>query len=294
MSDIIIYDPAMTEAPLAIERTPQVIAAEINTIKHQAGKILLYSFIEIGRRLQEAKSQVNHGEWGTWLKESVNFSQNKAEKLMRIATAYGSLYPASHDTGTRTQALPNLTYSKALLLLGIPEEERTDFVAELDIEGMTTQELQNAVTEKKEALQERDQAKREKELAVVAGKESSQKIEKLTQANQELTKRLAENISKLDRLTAQNHTLEQRAQSSSDSMPNTSLENQIMNSEAKYVSSRDQLLRAFETILIALRELSFKSPEVKEKHRDAAYIMMQNLTKQLEVYPPIPTFTVSR
>ncbi|WP_041220023.1 DUF3102 domain-containing protein, partial [Desulfitobacterium dichloroeliminans] len=208
MSDIIICDPAMTEAPLAMERTPQVIAAEINTIKHQAGRILLNSFIEIGRRLQEAKAQVNHGEWSTWLKESVNFSQNKAEKLMRIATAYGSLYPASLDTGTRTQALPNLTYSKALLLLGIPEEERADFAAELENEGMTTLELQKAVAEKKEALQERDQAQREKKLVVEAGKKSSQKIEKLIQANQELTKRLAENISKLDRLTAQNHSIE--------------------------------------------------------------------------------------
>ncbi|MEL1133814.1 DUF3102 domain-containing protein [Desulfitobacterium sp. THU1] len=308
MSDIIIYDPAMTEAPLAMERTPQVIAAEINTIKHQAGRILLYSFIEIGKRLQEAKAQVNHGEWGTWLKESVNFSQNKAEKLMRIATAYGPLHPESLGTVTRTQALPNLTYSKALLLLGIPEEERADFVAELDIEGMTTQQLQKAVAEKKEALRERDQAQREKELAVEAGKESSQKIEKLTQVNQELKAQVAENISQINRLTVQNHSLEQQAQSSSsvnsgegqkamresDSMPNTNLENQIMKSEEKYISSRDQLLRAFEAILIALRELSFKSPEVKEKHREAAHTMMQNLTNQLEVYPPIPTFTVIR
>ncbi|WP_193787624.1 hypothetical protein [Desulfitobacterium dichloroeliminans] len=86
----------------------------------------------------------------------------------------------------------------------------------------------------------------------------------------------------------------QKTMRESDSMPNTNLENMIMNSEAKYFSSRDQLLRAFETILIALRELSFKSPEVKEKHREAAYTMMQNPAKQLEVYPPISTFTVIR
>ncbi|MEL1133829.1 DUF3102 domain-containing protein [Desulfitobacterium sp. THU1] len=63
-------------------------------------------------------------------------------------------YPTSLATGTRTQVLPNLTYSKALLLLGIPEDERADFVAELKIEGMTTLELQKVVAEKKEALQE--------------------------------------------------------------------------------------------------------------------------------------------
>jgi hypothetical protein len=35
-----------------------VIAAEINTIKHKTGKILLAAAIEIGRRLTEAKSLV--------------------------------------------------------------------------------------------------------------------------------------------------------------------------------------------------------------------------------------------
>ncbi|MEL1133825.1 DUF3102 domain-containing protein [Desulfitobacterium sp. THU1] len=72
------------------------------------------------------------------MKESVNFSQNKAEELMRIATAYGPLHPESLDTGTRTQVFSNLTYSKSLLLLGIPEDERADFVAELEIEDITT------------------------------------------------------------------------------------------------------------------------------------------------------------
>ena len=60
-------------------RTPRVIAAEIMTIKQQAEKILLVAAIEIGRRLKEAKTLVKHGEWGKWLKEQVNFSQNNHE-----------------------------------------------------------------------------------------------------------------------------------------------------------------------------------------------------------------------
>ena len=40
---------------LITDRTPLVIAAEINTIRHQTGKILLAGAIEIGRRLKEAK-----------------------------------------------------------------------------------------------------------------------------------------------------------------------------------------------------------------------------------------------
>lgn len=37
------------------DRTLPVIAVEINTIRHQTGKILLAGAIEIGRRLKEAK-----------------------------------------------------------------------------------------------------------------------------------------------------------------------------------------------------------------------------------------------
>jgi len=44
-----------------VERTPQVIAAEIIAIKNQTRKILLASAIEVGRRLAEAKALLPHG-----------------------------------------------------------------------------------------------------------------------------------------------------------------------------------------------------------------------------------------
>lgn len=50
------------------ERTPLVIAVEVNTIKHQTEKVLLNNAIEIGRRLKEAKEMLQHGEWLTWLR----------------------------------------------------------------------------------------------------------------------------------------------------------------------------------------------------------------------------------
>ncbi len=46
-----------------IERTPLVIAAEINRIKQQTCKIMLTNAIEIGKRLKEAKALLPHGEW---------------------------------------------------------------------------------------------------------------------------------------------------------------------------------------------------------------------------------------
>lgn len=52
------------------DRTLPVIAAEINTIKHQTEKILLVGAIEIGRRLKEAKDLLPYGEWGNLLIQS--------------------------------------------------------------------------------------------------------------------------------------------------------------------------------------------------------------------------------
>jgi len=49
----------------------------------------------------------------------------------------------------------NLTYTQALILLGIPEEERDEFIAEHDVESMTKLELQQAVKDREQAIQER-------------------------------------------------------------------------------------------------------------------------------------------
>jgi len=125
-------------------RTPHVIAAEINMIKYQAERIYLAAAVEIGRRLTEAKDLLKYGEWGKWLEESVDFSQSRANKLMRIFKEYG----AGQLTSSNSDSNPNLNYSQAVLLLGIPKEERAQFIIDMDIEGMTNQELRKAVNDK--------------------------------------------------------------------------------------------------------------------------------------------------
>jgi flagellar biosynthesis GTPase FlhF len=146
---------------LSPERTPDVIAAEINMIKHQTEKMVLQNFIEIGRRLKEAKDLLAYGEWGKWLAESVGFSVNRADKLMRVYDAYGTAQPAALTAGAPAQELSDLNYTQALILLAVPEEERAQFIAELDIENLSTRELQKAVDERQQAQAARERAERE-------------------------------------------------------------------------------------------------------------------------------------
>ena len=55
-----------------------------------------------------------------------------------------------------------MNYSQALILLAVPEEEREQFIAEMDIENMSVRELQKAVKDRDQALQDRDRALQEK------------------------------------------------------------------------------------------------------------------------------------
>jgi len=105
-----------------------------------------------------AKALLKFGEWGKWLEESVDFSQSRANKLMRIFKEYGSGQPTSSNSDPD----PNLNYSQAVLLLGIPKEERAQFIIDMDVEGMTKQELRQAVKERTQILQEKDQVLQEK------------------------------------------------------------------------------------------------------------------------------------
>lgn len=146
---------SINNSGLPISRTPELIAAEINSIKQQTKNMVLYNSIEIGRRLVEAKALVEHGKWGEWLKKSVDYSQRTANNLMRIFEEYGADQLTLLGNNANSQALANLSYTQAVALLGVPEEEREQFVREHDIENMSTRELQ-------EAIKERDQARKEK------------------------------------------------------------------------------------------------------------------------------------
>ena len=147
-------------------RTPFVIAAEINTIKHQVGKIFLQSTIEIGHRLKEARELLQYGEWSKWLEESVSYSQKAAERMIRVFEEYGPKQLESSDAqsptaDTQAQELPNLNFTQALILLGVPKEIQGEFIDELDIDNITTRELQKKVNDWKLAREERDQARQE-------------------------------------------------------------------------------------------------------------------------------------
>jgi hypothetical protein len=116
-----------------VSKSLEQLEIEINVYKKQTAD----GIIEIGKRLIEAKAQLQHGEWGKWLEEKVDFTQNTANRFMRIASNYESTY--------------NLGTEKLFKLLEIPKEEREEFIEENNVRDMTVKELQKVIKEKKEA-----------------------------------------------------------------------------------------------------------------------------------------------
>lgn len=137
-------------------RTADTIATEINTIKRQTQKIMLASSIEIGKRLTEAKDMIDHGAWGKWLQDNVNYSERTAQNLMRVYDQYGDKFGMTEMDSLFASGAPNvfeeLSYTQALALLSLPTDaEREEFIKENDVASMSTRELQEAIKARKEA-----------------------------------------------------------------------------------------------------------------------------------------------
>lgn len=146
---------------LQINRTPGLIAAEINNIKKETQKVVIYNSIEIGRRLIEAKELVAHGEWTNWLETEVAYSKSTANNLMRIFEEYGADQMSLLDGNLKNQAFGNLTYTKAVELLGVPSEQREKFIEENNVDDMSTRELKKAIADLKKAEKQREDALKE-------------------------------------------------------------------------------------------------------------------------------------
>lgn len=154
--------PEVNEDSPAPARTVEVVTLEIRTLQRQAQQVILGYAIEIGRRLEEVKAVLPHGRWGDYLKNEVAYSQSTAQNFMRIFREYGASQQSLFGGVANSQALGNLPYTKALQLLALPDvEERERFVAEHDVESMSTRELDKALKERDAALKEAEAAKTE-------------------------------------------------------------------------------------------------------------------------------------
>lgn len=151
-------------------RDPEIIAAEINTIKKQVQQAVIFASIEIGGKLMEAKSMVPQGEWGKWLENNVEYSQSTAENLMKLYKEYGGNQESLFDTWTGSQTFGKLTYTQHLALLALPFSDRQEFAEQNKVEEMSTRQLLKAVQDQLE------QERRDHEQAEARARDAEQNV----------------------------------------------------------------------------------------------------------------------
>lgn len=128
-------------------RDPDIVAAEINTIKKNVQQIMIAGALEIGGKLVEAKGMVPHGQWGKWLEEKVNYSQSTANNMMKLYQEYGGNQQSLFDTWTNSQTFAEMSYTQHLALLALPFSERQEFAESNQVADMSTRELERKIRE---------------------------------------------------------------------------------------------------------------------------------------------------
>lgn len=141
------------------------LTTEISVLKQQTA----WNIIEIGKRLMTVKETLPHGEWGKWLAEEVEFSQENARRFMKIAKE------CSNST-----AMWNLPPTKVFALLDLPPDEREEFVQNNPVGEMSSRELQKAIKENEGLKKKLENATRSAEEAEKERQQSRAEVERLT------------------------------------------------------------------------------------------------------------------
>lgn len=179
------------DVPMVEQRSIGIVTAEILTYKNQYKNQTIYFLLEVGKRLVEAKSMLDHGEWEDWLAREVDFKQSTANNLMKIYREYGTGQQRLDGAGN-PQAIENLSYTQIVRLLAVPAEERDEFIRENDIENKSSREIEQLVRERDDArrkLQDTsarlDQAEKDRAKTETLNSELCQKYDQAVKALQQ-------------------------------------------------------------------------------------------------------------
>lgn len=218
---------------LQVTRTPEMVAAEINLIKDQTRKLVLSNSIAIGKKLKEVKEMLEPGQFGKWLAEAVDFSQSTANNLMRVYEEYGADQGVLFGSAAKSDVVEKLTYTQAVLLLGVPAEQREDFIKEAHVEDISTRELQAEIKKLKMA-KEAAEAKAEADHKLT--RKTEEKLAKVSRQAEELSMQLAgavESKKIAEAMSTQRDVLEHEAEELRKSLYNREQETAILEERIK-------------------------------------------------------------
>lgn len=284
----------MSENAMTQERNIETVTNEILMLKHKVQEKVAVYIIEIGRRLVEAKAIIPHGEWGDWLKNRVEFSQKSANDYMNFYREYGDDQLSLLADSSNSQALSNLSYTKALALIAIPREEREEFIEENDVENISTRELDKLIKERNEALKRAEEAEKLQEV-VENEKARAERYEREAARSAENTKELTERVNDLNLKLEKAKEAEKKAKAKvKDMKENPTVPQEVLDklkAEAEAEAAQKSAKELEEKTAQAAEELKAAqlAKEDAEREKQKAIERAANLEKQLRLQNPDAT-----
>lgn len=210
------------------------LTMEVNLLASQIAQ----NAVLIGRKLNEMKQLLPHGEFMPYIEAHCGFKQRMANQFMRIAAEY------------TVETLPvGLGVSKVYELLALPAADREEFVASHDAESMTVRQLREEIRRMK-----RDG---EKQLAEV-----NSKLDTAEEKARELQKQLDDEVDFSDKVEAE---LRQSRQQSAQLEESASLMQARFEAARDNLAYSDQQLRDARSQLVNMKQAYEKEKSMREE-----------------------------
>ena len=280
-------------------RDLDIITAEINSCK----RTIVYSVIEIGRLLVEAKEITGHGGWGKYLEDNhPEISQQTATNWMNLYREYGTGQQSMFDSFANSKLFGKISTTNHVELLKLPASERQAFAEEHGVENLTVKELQAAIRARDDAQAaateqteraEKAQAKAadlENQLDLAEGKilARDETIKQLKAEADVAAKKEADAAGKVDKLTKQLKTAKDAEKAAKEALAEAKAKPEIpeaMMEEMRQQVAADAAAKATEELQKQLEAAQIAAAEA-EQRRVAAEEKVAEAEKKAQLSNP--------
>ena len=210
---------------------------------------------QLARVFIEAKELVPHGEWGKWLKDNADVGERTAQDMMAAYKRFGGKAPFEGLTPTQT-----------FKLLPLPEGSEDQFMAEHDVQHMSTREIQEAVKQARaEAQAEID---RERQARLDAEQRAMDAENRAPEIPKELTEELKNSRERDEKQRAEIERLAEFGNSSLAEQRRLASENNSLRQELK---EQEDMLREQQEALNQAQEELLNLQSAQARGEEHAY-----------------------
>lgn len=279
------------------EKSTEELTEKANTLYQQMqliGAMGIQVAAQAGQCLTVIKERVGHGNWGDWCKQNLQFSERKAQNMMKLSAEMRD----KNSIFANPQTFADIEISKVYELLSAPEEVQKAMIENPEAEDMNVREFKDEIRRLKEELAE----ERAKEKINESEEELTQAKEKIEELTRQLSLRSSEKSEaewqkELDSLKSEIEKETKKAAKAAEKLKAAQaemekkaeeidrlqkrLENNTQPEIAGFKIHADQLQQSFNACLESAKRIESSDAEQAQKMRVALKTIMQKLQENI-------------